>query len=242
MSEVDEPTSSSSSCLTDLEWKKQWSVLLGASLEAWSHHILYVRQVYPRETFAPTRFLGVRCYVSRHPDVVAYIQSYVKVAVPSILSGVTDEVVLCIRDSGPDDDAKPAMMNEKEQYILRFIPPSAATLNRVHAVSRPSLEQVEREMRDLFLSAQHGIPSGRASTSELVSFGLTLHIPEENKGCSELNDAFNRGTWMVRRDDKEDANRPISSKSGRVTRPLHQFSHALVGTIQFASQRNKNLS
>jgi hypothetical protein len=228
MSEIDGSTSSSSSFLTDVEWKKQWSSLLGATLEAWSHHILFVRQVYPRETFAPTRFLGVRCNVSRHPEVVSYIQSYIKVAVPSILSGVADEVVLCIRDA------------DAELYILRFISPASVgtPMNSARNVSRASLEQVEREMRDLFISAQHSISSGRrASTSELVSFGLTLHIPEENKNCSELNDGFNRGTWVVCHDDATDAN--PGSKSGRVTRPLHQFSHALVGTIRFASQQRK---
>ena len=60
-------------------------LLMSAALETWCHQLLYVRRVYPSESFADSYFLGVRVKANRHPAVVAYISKAVKVAVPALI-------------------------------------------------------------------------------------------------------------------------------------------------------------
>lgn len=72
--------------------------LLGATLETWCHHLLYVRNVYPRETFCNSYFLGVRCKACRHKSVVDYISAAVKVAVPALVGKVADDFLFEIID------------------------------------------------------------------------------------------------------------------------------------------------
>lgn len=223
------------SVLSASQFQKQFSSLLSAGLESWAHQLLYVRHVYPRETFAGSSFLGVRCHVSRHPGVVSYITNTLKVAVPSLLSGVADEISLTIFDHRGDDD--------EEQYVLRF---SDAQINNQISNDNgdakfplETMQLLERGIRDLVLSA-HALEAGRATMSESVSFKLSLHIPEEDKTCTALNEAFALGTWFaptIRNSAVTTEEGPRSR--GRVIRPLHNFSNASIGSIQFAMLKSR---
>lgn len=217
--------------LSSAQWKKRWSTLLGATLEAWAHELLYVRHVYPRETFGQTRFMGVLCHASRHPAVVSYITNTVKVAVPSVISGVADEISLTIIDHG-EDGMVSSNSRELEKYILRFA--HAAFSCDTTAVFSETTEHLERGMRDLVLSAL-ALESGRATSSDSVSFKLTLHLPQEDRTCAELNEGFALGTWYA--PDHVDEN-DISCR-GRVIRPLYQFADPSVGSIQFAARKQQ---
>jgi len=216
--------------LSSAQWKKRWSTLLGATLEAWAHELLYVRHVYPRETFGQTRFLGVLCHASRHPAVVSYITNTIKVAVPSLVSGVADEIALTIVDNGEDGMASSSNRRELEKFVLRFFRSASSDI-----VIAETIELLERGMRDLVLSAQ-ALESGRTTTSDSVSFTLKLHLPDEDRTCAELNEAFALGTWYS--PHHADTINGQASR-GRVIRPLHQFSDPSVGSIQFAVRKQK---
>jgi HORMA domain len=219
------------SLLSATQFQKQWSSLLSAALESWAHQLLYVRHVYPRETFGGSSFLGVRCHVSRHPGVVSYITNTLKVAVPSLLTGVADEISLTIFDN---DDENTVL----DKYVLRF---SGEQINGVSSdgkIPEETVQQLERGMRDLVLSA-HALESGRATLSESVSFKLSLHIPEEDRTCAALNEAFAVGTWFAPRSNSEVGDEAIPRSRGRVIRPLHHVSNASIGSIQFVMQKSR---
>lgn len=229
-------SSKKQSLLSASQFQKQWSSLLSATLESWAHQLLYVRHVYPRETFGVSIFLGVRCHASRHPGVVSYITNSLKVAVPSLLSGVTDEISLIICDNG--DDGVSSTPRELDKYVVRF---SEAQINKESSDAKIPVEtmhQLERGMRNLVLAA-HALESGGPTMSESVSFRLSLHIPQADSSCLALNEAFAIGAWFAPRNDSVggDQNAPISR--GQVIRPLHHFSDASIGSIQFAMQKSR---
>jgi hypothetical protein len=100
--------------LTKKELESKWKDLLGATLEAWAHMILFVRQVYPAESFCSpptTTLFGLRLHHNRHPAVAAYIAEAVKVALPSLTSRVADSITLTIIETNPPllpaDDQQP---------------------------------------------------------------------------------------------------------------------------------------
>jgi hypothetical protein len=92
--------------LTQRELESKWQDLLGATLEAWAHMILYVRRVYPADSFGPsptTAPFGLRLHVNRHPAVAAYIADAIRVALPSLTTSprVADAITLTILDTNP---------------------------------------------------------------------------------------------------------------------------------------------
>jgi len=238
-----------STSLSAAQFQKRVSACLGAALEAWTHMLLYQRRVYPSATFTASTFLGVRSYVSRHPLVVAYISDTLQVAVPSLVAGVAQELAFTIVDQNAMSDHDDG--NEEEQcsrscsqdlkkYVLRFhdFQPEAYAQN--NSTTMETIEQIERGLRDLVLSAhalEHGrqaIPRGGDESG--VTFRLSLHVPEKDQTCSELNEAFATGAWYApSAPEGSDDSKP----NGRVIRPLHQFSEASFGTIQFVMLKPK---
>lgn len=202
--------------------KKRWELLLGSTLETWAHHLLYVRHVYPRETFCLSTFLGVRCRANRHPDVVAYIKDSIKTAVPALVGGVADEVALTITANADDETIGASVEMETYRLRIRGMAQEWGIENDVSQL----MSVLERNMRDLVLCV-HGLESGRASSSDALSFKITLHIPEEDKSCSELNQGFSDGTWV---------SSGQAARQAAVIRPLHQASTPLCD-IDFACKR-----
>ena len=64
-------------------------LLVSAFLETWCHQLLYVRRIYPSDTFANSYFLGLQVKVNRHPAVVQYISKAVEVAVPALMDNTS---------------------------------------------------------------------------------------------------------------------------------------------------------
>ena len=91
------------------------SSLLGGTLEASIHELLHVRRIYPRDSFAPNRFLGVSCHASRHPAIVDYVYNFLEVAVPALCAGTADELALVVLDSPP---GKPETIMER--FVFSF--------------------------------------------------------------------------------------------------------------------------
>ena len=87
------------------------TTLLSATLSTIIHHLLHSRAVYPPESFLLHRHLGVRCHASRIPPVGEYIDDFLTVAVPAVVAGVGEALILvimeeCDGDGGMEDDAK----------------------------------------------------------------------------------------------------------------------------------------
>jgi hypothetical protein len=198
--------------------KRRWRSLLASSLETVFHQLLYNRHVYPRDTFDFARFLGVRCRVNRHPGVVRYIQDSVKVAVPSVLSGVATEVLLIICET----DKSGASTRELETYRLCLSGPYVFSSDPGDedeidddAEDDGRIESLEGSMRSLLLQVL-GLPSNIPSHSDSLSFRIMVHVPRQDASCPELNDAFSEGSWIsnnVTRDDKMVLIHPIYQSS-----------------------------
>lgn len=247
------------------QFQKQWSSLLGAALEAWTHQILYSRRVYSRDSFAPTLFFGIKCYASRHPGVLSYIADALRVAVPALVSGVANEWTLTILDEEVEpenhDDDNDATVTKKttrelESYVLRFsnkgVPTTTPTT--IHAGTKATtaaasssvpleyMHRRERDMRDLVLSTLSlDRDSGLMKRSPSMTFKLVLHIPSKNESCSALNEAFAKGSWFVSGTSDTTVADPAShgpktQQRGSVLRPLHSVPDVGdLGGIQFVA-------
>jgi hypothetical protein len=177
----------------------------------WLHQVLYVRRVYPKDTFCPTRFLSVQCKAHRHPGVVSYISEAVRVAVPALLDGVANEICLVIV----------AGQNQVtvEKYCLIFSKQS-------NQINLSSMTDLERQVRDLVLSVHtlEGQTPFPPAIPDLL-FKVKMYIPAENKNCSELNQAMTQGSWFCSHDGAEE-------ESGRVDERRRQLFHSQ--TVDFS--------
>lgn len=166
-------------------------------------------------------------------------------AVPSLISGVARELVLTIVDQHAMDDHdgvnEAECSQELERYVLRFhdYQPEANAKN--NSTTMGTIEQIERGLRDVLLSAhalEHGRPEiSRGGDESGVSFRLSLHVPEKDHTCTELNEAFATGAWYAPSAPKKSNDN--SKPKGRVIRPLHHFSEAFFGSIQFVMLKPK---
>lgn len=173
----------------DFERMSLWS----ATLEIFCHQVLFVRKVYPKETFCSTRFLGVQCKANRHPGVVAYISQTIKVIVPALFAGATNEVSLVIFDQ--------ANNKQVERHSLCFLQKSPRATD-------------EKEVRDLILSVYtlEGLESPVSNSS--INFKIMLHLPNNDQNCNELNRALSEGKWFcpntgTSRTEEKEKRRPM---------------------------------
>lgn len=190
-------------CMLSLHQK--WSALLSSTLETWCHQVLYARQVYPRDTFTPTRFLGIACFANRHPGVVSYISDTIQVAVPAFLSGSVNEVSLVVmKDS----------FTISEIFTLTF-----SNLAQIEGEPHGLLEWLERGMRELVLSvlSLQGSPHDRLGDD--ASFKLSMRTASDvDAYCPEITQAIKDGTLYRPNVDGSD-----QAQSAR-DRPLHHIS------------------
>ena len=179
-------------------------LLFAATLEVWAHHILYVRRVYPQETFGSTEYQGItNCKACRHPEVVSYIHDTVQTAVPALLRGTATEISLRIVER---DDITDTILMEWEVYTLRMLDLKRELMERAFLSSRNShlpskgdlLHQLERGLRNLILKVQgllHGHVATTNSCLDHLSFELSLNVPKEDRDCTRLDEGFKCGTW-----------------------------------------------
>ncbi|KAL9188546.1 hypothetical protein ACHAXT_006924 [Thalassiosira profunda] len=106
----------------------QFSALLGSTLETILHELLHSRSIYPPDSFVLHRHLGVRCHASRVPQVGEYVANFLKVAVPSIVSGDADSLTLVIleeevaqqRDGGRQVGERTGGTTTVERFVFAF--------------------------------------------------------------------------------------------------------------------------
>lgn len=99
--EVTNATNANSYSSNSNDWNnnpKRLTTILGSALEVIVHQLLYSRKLYPKDAFAPARYLGVQCYACRDPGVVNYIYNTLAVAVPAICTGNVTELSLVFYD------------------------------------------------------------------------------------------------------------------------------------------------
>ena len=163
---------------------------LGGSLEACIHEILYVRSVYPRESFVPSRYLGVSCHASRHPGVVDYIYESLTVAVPAIVSGAGDEIALVITDfRGKDSGSNAERVLERFAFSFDVaeMAGSARALDGDEEWDRVGrlMRDLENGLRDVLLRiiSMDGVDMGtrRGRLSGSTTFKLCLHTARREK-------------------------------------------------------------
>ena len=177
-----------SDTVSSAQFQRRWTSLLSGTLETWVYQLLYQRHVYPKETFACSKFLGVRVHLNRQPAVVSYVRNTIKVAAPSLVAGVADIFSLVIIETDEHDcDADGEVTartnaREIEKYVIRFSNDSCRSSDKI---TLGTIEVLERGMRDLIL-AVNGLPSERTTSSDSVSFKLSLHIPSKDTSCTEL--------------------------------------------------------
>ncbi|KAL3778219.1 hypothetical protein ACHAW5_009621 [Stephanodiscus triporus] len=102
----------------------QFSSLLGSTIESIIHELLYSRSIYPPDSFVLHRHLGVRCHASRVPQVCDYVSDFLRVAIPSVTSGVGDGIVLIILEElcfdGNGDGSRPGERDGSTKAVERF--------------------------------------------------------------------------------------------------------------------------
>ena len=240
------PSMSSSARFAD--FNKDWGSLLSATLEAWIHLLLYTRGVYPKETFGAIRFLGVKCYVNRHPGVVSYIDETVKLAVPAFLRGTADQlslVITCSKEveptvaamSTPSDKSTPSTMEALailEEYTLRLVGFRGDGNVEQAAGEEDGLNsQLERVLRDMVLRVQSlGGSTSVCSRDDSVSFRLELQLTETTGSSPGMKKALQQGNWCTPAVQQ-------GQQTGYVVRPLHE-AETPIGILHFLQRRATN--
>jgi hypothetical protein len=192
----------------DLEEQKEAHAALWCStLEMFCHQVLYVRRLYPKESFCTTRFLGVQCYANRHPQVVGYITETVKMAATSLLEGTSSEMAIIIFDQ--------ITQCRHEKYTLSFAKtplPTTTSSSSLHERER------ERDARDFILSVLtlEGVSAPNWDSS--VTFRIELFLPKEMiSATSQLNQDLSDGKWFCH-------DRRSTSRADECRRPVFHMS------------------
>ena len=94
--------------------------LLAATLSTIVHQLLHSRAIYPPDSFVIHRYLGVRCHASRVPAVGQYIDDFLSVAVPSVVAGIGEAIVMIVMEEEILDDGKKVAMKILERFEFTF--------------------------------------------------------------------------------------------------------------------------
>jgi hypothetical protein len=147
--------------------REQLTTLWKGALEVFVHQLLYIRKVYPRDTFGASRFLGAQCHICRHPGVVSYINKAIETVVSEfLLNGGCNEFVVEIYDQ--------IKMTSYEEYYISF---------DSHTRAVASLGDVEKDLRDLICSVG---TVGRVASSrwpDSVSFKILVQYTSQDSVC-----------------------------------------------------------
>jgi hypothetical protein len=175
------------------------SCIIGSALEATLHEILYTRFLYPRDAFAATRYLAVTCHACRHPGVVQYIRDTLIVAVPALISGFVDELLLVFYDTEEARDGRKrdrvlekfvfsfdveAMVHARlvfQQDEQFFKTTSTAHDDESFKTVAQRIQDVQRSMRDVLLKiismdgTDLGRKRGQTVFTDTATFKICLH-------------------------------------------------------------------
>ncbi|KAL7539686.1 hypothetical protein ACHAXR_009494 [Thalassiosira sp. AJA248-18] len=202
----------------------QFSTLLGSTIETIVHELLYSRSIYPPDSFILHRHLGVRCHASRVPQVGDYIASFLRVAIPSIITGVGDSLSLVILeeevinrssgDDGRDVGERTGGTKTVERFAFQFQMDGVIgsleeqKRNYDHNMDIEDLRkrdteltvearsQLERSMRECLLRvlALRRRRRRKDEKAENMSFKLCLHVADDKKPADNADNGEARNT------------------------------------------------
>ena len=173
--------------LKEEEEQQRLSILLWKStFEMFCHQILYVRKLYPKDSFMKTRHLGVQCYVNRHPDIVSYITETVSMATHALIEENTSTAISTIIFDQ-------ITLRSYEKYTFSF---DNGNVRRRNTASTTSIEEQEQDSREFVLSilTLQGITTPNWGSS--MTFRIELFVPNKIKSESRLNDELIEGKWF----------------------------------------------
>ena len=162
--------------------------------------VLYIRRVYPQESFCPTSFLGLRCHANRHPQVVDYITQTTSVALSTVAAGESQEIAIVLYDQYTAED--------HEIYRLHFDEQLVVGLGGKRA-------ELEREVRNMILSllSLEGLKTPHWSAE--TTFRIMVQVNSKVQSCAALKNALSEGKWFFPGD--------AMSQPSRRRRPVHQM-------------------
>uniref|UniRef100_A0A7S0BWN5 HORMA domain-containing protein n=1 Tax=Proboscia inermis TaxID=420281 RepID=A0A7S0BWN5_9STRA len=94
--------------------------LLGECLEVCIHELLYIRNVYSREIFETTRYLGVKCHCisCNESDLCSYINEFLRVACSGLCCGAANKVSFLVLDSSRGQGRNSSEQLPVEKYVF----------------------------------------------------------------------------------------------------------------------------
>ena len=218
-------------------------MLVSAALEAWCHQLLYVRRVYPKESFCDTYFLDIQCKANRHPGVASYIQNAIEVSTPALVgpdNRVADEISLEVIDcqhtlSSSSSSYEPEQQETKTPSGKRkadpFLPSSSSSTS-------PAIQQLH------VTHQQHQQRTPSSSTSERYDTNtqsskkhkyLSCQQPEEEVGSTQQSVSSMSTTELLQQ--KHQQQYPEDDKNNRGT-TLKSNSFSLTPTIHDSVEHN----
>jgi len=176
--------------------------VLGEVLEVCIHTLLHVCHVYPRDLFNHTRYLGIRCYGCRHPDVLSYIAEFLVVASPAICCGEANGICLVLMDWFTEE------VYERFVFDLNIESLVEKTTPDYEAQCVRDLEWAFRQLMLKIITLEGRFSNMNKKVPDSLTFKLCLRIKDgqflrnvsnnvDQPNCSEeLVDALRQGNFF----------------------------------------------
>jgi mitotic spindle assembly checkpoint protein MAD2B len=87
-------------------------------LTAYTHTLLYLRSLYPRTSFAQSRFHNTSVFQSRHPLVCEWIQDAVAAVREELLEGTVSRIGIVVFSCGDGEAGKTGSAKIMERYMF----------------------------------------------------------------------------------------------------------------------------
>lgn len=139
---------------------EELTLLWKGAMEIFIHQLLYVRKIYPHDTFVLTRFLETHCHACRHPGVVSYIDEALEMVVSTLLDTDNDCDELVVQIYNQED------LTLYEEYYLSFDSDTRTVA---------PIANVEKDLRDLICSVGSIGHVASSRWPDSVSFKVLLH-------------------------------------------------------------------
>ncbi|CBJ29113.1 HORMA domain protein [Ectocarpus siliculosus] len=159
-------------------WSEAVVDILVEFLEAATHSLLHSRRAYPQDIFERRRKYGVPVWMSRHPELNAYISEVLLRAKSLMEQGVVRRVLVCFFLEEEHVDQAPV---ERVAFDVRVEDDGD------DSVDSTSLQDVEDQLRSALLQIQKS--SAHLPTRQGCTFALHVEAHEGKEGQVGRHDA-----------------------------------------------------
>lgn len=236
------------------------SEFLGVAL----HELLYLRNIYPTETFSAFMYLGMQVHAVRHTELSNYIEEFIQVAAPSLSRGLADALCLVIVEEG-SQETQEGQRNTREEdvlerYVFEFDSALAASVHNEWKSApnkniligenggvRSRLVGMEREFRNMILRI---IGLGALFDADVLPPGATFRLclrtttralsGSRSNRKNILRHNLNAGSWI----QSQSESRPIEVQGcqQRPLKTLHLPTCGLQMTFSYGRRCTNNIS